>query len=75
MKYELIKTPEMYQIRALKTFANVKAGDLGGYVESEHNLSQEGDCGTIEEFEKAVFDNYGGDHPYHDVIKWQRNSK
>jgi len=33
-----------YQVKALKNFAHVKKGDLGGYVYSEHNLSQEGDC-------------------------------
>lgn len=50
-KYELV--PEtvtkfynrtMYRIRALKDFSDVKKGDLGGYVESEENLSQTGDC-------------------------------
>lgn len=50
-KYELV--PEtvtklygrsMYRIRALKDFSDVKKGDLGGYVESEENLSQEGNC-------------------------------
>ena len=30
----------LYQIEALKDFGNVKAGDLGGYIESEKNLSQ-----------------------------------
>lgn len=34
----------VYRIRALKDFNNVKAGDLGGYIESEQNLSQTGDC-------------------------------
>lgn len=34
----------LYQIEALKDFDNVKKGDLGGWVESEDNLSQEGDC-------------------------------
>ena len=31
----------MYRIRALKDFSDVKKGDLGGYVESEYNLSQQ----------------------------------
>ena len=30
----------LYQIEALKDFGNVKSGDLGGYIESEENLSQ-----------------------------------
>lgn len=34
----------MYRIRALKDFSDVKKGDLGGYVESEYNLSQYGNC-------------------------------
>ena len=34
----------LYRIRALKDFGNVKAGELGGFVSGEHNLSQEGDC-------------------------------
>ena len=34
----------LYQIKALKDFGEVKKGDLGGYIESEANLSQEGNC-------------------------------
>lgn len=50
-KYELV--PEtvtkfysrpMYRIRALKDFSDVKKGQYGGYVESEENLSQTGNC-------------------------------
>ncbi|CAB4144433.1 hypothetical protein UFOVP455_42 [uncultured Caudovirales phage] len=50
MKYKLTdETIEhngrrLYRIQALKDFGNVKAGELGGYVESEKNLSQEGNC-------------------------------
>ena len=50
-KYELIKETKtcstiriMYRIRALKDFSDIKAGDVGGWVCSENNLSQEGDC-------------------------------
>lgn len=46
-KYELVPetvkefySKPMYRIRALKDFSDVKKGDLGGYVESEDNLSQ-----------------------------------
>ena len=35
---------KLYQIKALKNFGNVIKGDLGGYVESEENLSQEGEA-------------------------------
>lgn len=36
----------LYQIQALKDIPNigVKVGELGGYVQSEANLSQEGEC-------------------------------
>ena len=34
----------LYRIEALKDFDKVKKGDMGGYVESEKNLSQEGNC-------------------------------
>ena len=34
----------LYRIEALNDFSNVKKGDLGGFIESEDNLSQEGDC-------------------------------
>ncbi len=58
-KYELIDEPkyiikkqrtkkrirrQLYRIRALKDFGDVKAGDLGGFVRSEDNLSQKGNC-------------------------------
>lgn len=33
---------KLHRIKALKKFGNVKAGDLGGYVQSEENLSQDG---------------------------------
>ena len=35
---------KLYRIRALKDFSDIKNGDLGGYVESEYNLSQEDNC-------------------------------
>ena len=47
MKYELLKTDiksNLFRIKALKDFGNVKAGDLGGYIASEENLSQAGSC-------------------------------
>lgn len=61
-KYELTdETIEVYgtalhRIKALKDFGNVKKGELGGYVESERNLSQEGNCwvhGNAEVFGNA----------------------
>lgn len=33
-----------FQIQALISFSDVEEGDLGGFIQSEANLSQEGDC-------------------------------
>ena len=50
MKYKLTdETIEyrgrtLYRIQALKSFKDISEGDYGGYVESEENLSQNGDC-------------------------------
>ena len=49
-KYELsnitieINGVTLHRIKALKDFSDVKAGDLGGWVEKEDNLSQIGDA-------------------------------
>lgn len=50
-KYELVKNDyikhegrTLYRIKALKDFGNVKTSDLGGYIQSEDNLSHKGDC-------------------------------
>lgn len=51
-KYELVESDSkringnktVFRIKALRNFSDVKAGDLGGYVESEDNLSHEGTC-------------------------------
>lgn len=49
-KYELTNNfiqycgRELYHIRALKNFNDVKRGDLGGYLESEKNLDHDGNC-------------------------------
>jgi hypothetical protein len=34
----------LHRIRALKDFGLVRKGELGGFVESEENLSSKGDC-------------------------------
>ena len=67
-KYELIKESkdyflgrEKFRIRALKDFGNVKAGDIGGWVCSYNNLSQEGNCWIYDNAEcldnARIFDN------------------
>ena len=45
-KYELIPSDKegLYRIKALKDFNDVKKGDIGGYIQSENNLSQLGEC-------------------------------
>jgi len=50
-KYKLIKSKlltecgkPLFQIKALRTFGVVKKGDLGGFIESENNLSHDGNC-------------------------------
>jgi hypothetical protein len=63
-KYELVPDRQMivagttlYRIRALKDFGNVKAGNLGGVVRSEDNLSQEGTCWVADDaqvYDEAV---------------------
>ena len=52
MKYELVKDDfiiveddiKLYRIKALKSFSHIERGQLGGYIESEYNLSQQGNC-------------------------------
>ena len=55
-KYKLLKSDPithygrtLYRIQALIDFADVKAGDLGGYIECEDNLAHEGDCWVYDE--------------------------
>ena len=45
----------LYQIKALKDFGRVKKGDLGGYIASENNLSQTGNCWVFQD--SMVFNN------------------
>ena len=48
---------KLYRIRAMQDFGDVRKGDLGGYVESEDNLSQFNTC-WIDEKSKI----YGNAH-------------
>jgi bacterial transferase hexapeptide repeat protein len=50
-KYEILKGDSkpyynntVYRIKALKDFGDVKAGDVGGYIQSEEHLSHTGNC-------------------------------
>ena len=54
-KYELIKDDfitidnrKLYRIKALRDFGDVRAGDIGGYIEKEYNLSHEGNAWIYE---------------------------
>ena len=58
---------DLWRIQSCKDFNDVKKGEFGGYVESEENLSHDGDCWVYsggEVYNKAqVYDNakiYGG---------------
>lgn len=60
-KYELLENEVVYiymcklhRIKALKDFGDVKAGDFGGWIESEKNLDQDGNCWIYDE--AKVFD-------------------
>ena len=50
MKYELTEETKevrgitVHRIKALKDFGDVKAGDFGGWIEAERNLSQHSEC-------------------------------
>ena len=47
LRKDLIKVVNgktLYRIEALKTFYDVHKGELGGYIEHEGNLSQNGYC-------------------------------
>ena len=50
MKYKLTKTTKehfgttLFQIKAEMSFGDVSKGELGGYIEKEDNLSQEGNA-------------------------------
>lgn len=77
-KYELVLDDSitfygrvLYRIRALKAFHDVEPSALGGYIESEDNLSQDGDCwvysGSMVFDQAQVLENamvYGGAKVY-----------
>ena len=50
-KYEMLKDDAvtsfgrtLYRVKATKDFGDVKKGELGGYIEKEENLSENGDA-------------------------------
>ena len=54
-EYIIIGDKKLYCIEALKDFADVKKGDKGGFIESEYNLSQDGNCWIYDD--AKVYDN------------------
>jgi carbonic anhydrase/acetyltransferase-like protein (isoleucine patch superfamily) len=46
LKYQKISQSDskLYRIQALKSFGDVNEGDIGGFIESDENLSQDDDC-------------------------------
>ena len=54
-KTKEFKGHTLYRIQAVKDFGEVKKGDLGGWIESEKNLSQDDDSWVGGE--TMVFDN------------------
>jgi hypothetical protein len=67
MKYKLTDETKkrgqvtLYRIQALKDFGAVKAGELGGWVASWYNLSQEGDCWVSDNAQVIGNAQVGGD--------------
>lgn len=51
----------LYRIRALRDFANVKKGDLGGYIESERNLSHFGNAWVYDDAKVYYYASVAGD--------------
>ena len=47
--YKCIDGHTLYRVRSLKDFGDIRANCVGGYVESEENLSQEGNCWVYNE--------------------------
>lgn len=59
----------LHRIRAVRDFGDVKAGDLGGWVESEQNLSHVGDAWVFDD--ASVFGDarvYGRAEVYGDAV-------
>jgi bacterial transferase hexapeptide repeat protein len=51
----VINGSKLYRIQALINFHDVKEGDIGGYIESDKNLSHDGDCWVYDD--SKVYDN------------------
>ena len=66
-----ISGTKLFRIKALVEFGNIKAGELGGYIEKEENLDQDGDAwvyGDAEVWGNAKV--YGNAWVYGDAKVW-----
>ena len=55
-EFKIFLGRKLFRIRALISFGNVEAGDMGGYIEKEENLSQDGNawvCGDARVYGNA----------------------
>ena len=52
---KVVKGHTLHRIQAIRNFGLVKKGDKGGWVESESNLSHDGECWILDE--AMVYDN------------------
>lgn len=55
---------KLFRIKALVEFGNVKAGELGGYVEKEENVSQDGNAWVSGDAEVSGNARVSGDADY-----------
>ena len=70
-EYRTIRCIKLYRIEALKDFGAVHKGDKGGFIGSEKNLSQKGDCwvyGDAEVYDNAMV--WGNADIYGDAMVW-----
>jgi len=84
MKYRLIKLESndpmykkglKFRIKALKSFGSVEKGDIGGYVTSEKNLSQDGNCWVFDKAEMHNKSRLFDDAKMYDESKMYNESK
>ena len=64
----------LYRIKAVRSFGDVRKGDLGGYIESEDNLSHEGNAWIKDN--AFVFENarVSGDALVYDIAEVYNNA-
>lgn len=48
-EFKYVDNVKVFRIQALQSFGNITAGELGGFVQSEENLSQNGKCWIYDE--------------------------